>query len=107
MCGVALIPSGAFIAFARIKHGVDNLINEEYSNVKAGKWYIYLIKDLIPIQATILLVWWLISFISSESEWWNPFHITYVVTCLFQWGIVLLIFVIFNKKIQNLLFQNK
>lgn len=109
--GVALIISGAFIAFAIRNYGVDkfrnNLINDEYSNVKIGKWYNYIIKYLIPLQAVLLLIWWLYSSISWDSEWWNPFHVSNVGTCLFQWGIILGVFILFNKNIHKLLFGNK
>jgi NSS family neurotransmitter:Na+ symporter len=109
--GVALILSGAFIAFAIIKFGVNKfrieLINGEHSDIKIGKWFNFIIKYLIPFQAVVLIAWWLTSSISWDSEWWNPFHIANAGTCFFQWGIVLFLFIIFNKKIQKLLFNNK
>jgi NSS family neurotransmitter:Na+ symporter len=101
--GVALILSGAFFAFAIIKFGVDKfrteLVNGGYSDIKIGKWYNYFIKYLIPVQAVVLLVWWLVSSISWDSEWLNPFHVANAGTCFFQWGIVLILFIVFNKKI--------
>ena len=111
MWGVALILSGAFIAFAIIRFGVDKfrieLVNGDSSDIKIGKWFNFIIKYLIPFQAVVLLVWWLASSISWDSEWWNPFHITNAGTCFFQWGLVLLLFIIFNKKIQKLIFDKK
>ena len=99
--GVALILSGAFIAFAIIRFGVDKfrteVINGLGSDVKVGKWYNLLIKFAIPVQAVILLSWWLFSSISWDPEWWNPFHTENLGTCLFQWGIVISIFYLSNK----------
>lgn len=106
--GVGLIVSGAFIAFAINKYGVDKfrteIINGFGSDAKVGKWYNFLIRLLIPVQAIILLGWWLISSFSWDPEWWNPFHAENAGTCLFQWGIVLLIFYLFNKYFMRKIF---
>ena len=76
--GVGLILSGAFISFAIIRFGVDKfrteLVNGFGSDIKIGKWYNYFIGILIPLQAIILISWWLVSSISWDPEWWNPFH---------------------------------
>jgi NSS family neurotransmitter:Na+ symporter len=103
--GVGLILSGAFISFAIIRFGVDKfrteLINGYGSDVKIGKWYNYIIALLIPLQAIILISWWLISSISWDPEWWNPFHSENAGTALFQWAIVLSIFIATNKIFVN------
>ena len=103
--GVGLILSGAFISFAIIRFGVDKfrteLINGYGSDIKIGKWYNYIIALLIPLQAIILICWWLISSISWDSEWWNPFHTENAGTALFQWAIVLSIFIATNKIFVN------
>ncbi len=109
--GVGLIISGAFIAFAILRYGVDkfrtDLINGDSSDIKIGKWYNFIIKYLIPFQAILLLSWWLISSVSWDSEWWNPFHAENAGTCIFQWSIVLFVFILLNKKFKNLLFGEK
>ncbi len=109
--GVGLIISGAFIAFAILRYGVDkfrtDLINGDSSDIKIGKWYNFIIKYLIPFQAILLLSWWLISSVSWDSEWWNPFHVENAGTCIFQWSIVLFVFILLNKKFKNLLFGEK
>jgi len=109
--GVGLIISGAFIAFAILRYGADkfriDLINGDSSDIKIGKWYNFIIKYLIPFQAILLLSWWLISSVSWDSEWWNPFHTENAGTCIFQWSIVLFVFILLNKKFKNLLFGKK
>jgi NSS family neurotransmitter:Na+ symporter len=101
--GVGLILSGAFIAFAVRKFGADKLrteiINGEGSDIKLGKWYNILIGYVVPVLAVILIAWWLISSVSWDPEWWNPFHAENVGTCLMQWGIVLALFISINKFI--------
>jgi len=99
--GVGLILSGAFIAFAVKKYGIDKfrteIINGYGSDIKIGKWYNYVIGVLIPIQVVVLIFWWLFSSVSWDPEWWNPFHIENAGTAIFQWTIILTIFIAFNK----------
>jgi len=99
--GVGLILSGAFISFSIIRYGVDKfrteIINGFGSDIKIGKWYNYMIGVLIPLQVVVLVSWWLISSISWDPEWWNPFHSENFGTVIFQWAIVLLILIFMNK----------
>lgn len=100
--GVGLLVSGAFIAFSIIKYGVDKfrneLINGFGSDVKIGKWYNVVIRFFIPLQVIVLVSWWLISSVNWDPEWWNPFHLENAGTVLFQWAIVLIIFILLNNK---------
>lgn len=108
--GVGLLLSGAFISFAIIKFGVNRFRNEIIngigSDVRIGKWYNIIIKYLVPIQAMVLVIWWLISSITWDPEWWNPFHIENAGTALFQWLIVLILFITFNKFMYQKVFEN-
>jgi len=103
--GVGLILSGAFISFSIIKYGVDKFrtekINGEGSEIKIGKWYNLVIGFLIPLQVIVLLVWWLVSSASWDPEWWNPFHVENAGTCLFQWAIIITLFLFLNKYISK------
>jgi NSS family neurotransmitter:Na+ symporter len=99
--GVGLILSGAFISFSIIKYGIDKfrkeIINGYGSDVKIGKWYNYIIGLLIPVQVAVLIVWWLVSSIGWDPQWWNPLHAENFGTVVFQWFIVLTFFVLINK----------
>lgn len=99
--GVGLIMSGAFISFSIIRYGVDKfrteVINGFGSDIKIGKWYNFVIGILVPVQVVVLISWWLISSISWDPEWWNPFHAENLGTVLFQWGIVIIVFIMLNK----------
>jgi NSS family neurotransmitter:Na+ symporter len=103
--GVGLILSGAFISFSILRYGVDKfrteIINGFGSDVKIGKWYNFVIKFLIPIQVVVLIGWWLISSISWDAEWWNPFHAENFGTVIFQWAIILILFVALNKMMMK------
>jgi NSS family neurotransmitter:Na+ symporter len=99
--GVGLILSGAFISFAIFKFGINKfrteIINGFGSDVKIGKWYNIVIGILIPVQVIVLILWWLISSVGWDPEWWNPFHIENAGTAIFQWAIIIILFISFNK----------
>ena len=104
--GVALMISGAMIAFLIIKQGTQQVrleINDTATDRKIGKWWVYVINYFIPVAAIILLIWWLSqSFV--PGEWYNPFKAFSLMSCIFQWSIVLLVLLIFNKRIAKLFF---
>lgn len=109
--GVGLILSGAFISFSVIKFGVNKfrteIINGFGSDIKIGKWYNFVIGILIPIQVVVLISWWLYSSVTWDPEWWNPFHAENLGTVLFQWGIVLIVFILLNRFMVNKIFEEK
>ena len=104
--GVALMISGALIAFLIIKQGTQQVrleINDTANDRKIGKWWVYVMNYFIPIAAIVLLIWWLSqSFV--PGEWYNPFKAFSLMSCIFQWSIVLLVLLIFNKRIAKLFF---
>jgi NSS family neurotransmitter:Na+ symporter len=104
--GVGLMVSGCFFSIAIIKYGPKkfrtNIINAFGNDISIGKWYDYIIKFIIPIEFIILIVWWFWQSIQWDPEtWWNPFGQYTMGTCLFQWAIVIIAFLLLNKKIVN------
>jgi len=107
--GVGLMISGAFIAFAVQKFGVERfrtqLVNTPYSRWKIGKWWSKIIKYAIPFQVSALLAWWL--YHSTQwypKTWWRPFSLETpetLGTCLFQWGLAMAVLVSMNKKLSR------
>ena len=100
--GVALTISGAFVAFSVMRYGVS-AFREEAVNVE-GDWHVgvvweMLIKWIVPLEATILLVWWL--WISATEyapdSWYNPLDPFSVATCVVQWAIIMGIFYMMNN----------
>ncbi len=103
---IALMISGAFIAFAIIKNHVSKVQNE--INQTPGDWKVTKLWNLdiqyfIPVSALILLAWWLFlsATVFAPKEWFNPFNPFSVMTCLVQWGIIILIVVLINKTISG------
>lgn len=102
--GLALMISGAFIAFVVIKHDVFSFrtekIHSEHTSDHLGKWWDWLIQFIIPVEAVILLGWWMyrsaVEF--SPDSWYNPFDPYSVASCLVQWGLLMFGLVWLNRK---------
>lgn len=99
--GVALMISGAFIAFAINRYGVSVFRKEAVDCVEgdwnAGRGWEVLMKYAIPVQAVILLGWWLWISISDAEIWYDPFDPYSAVTMLLQWAVVLIVLIMSNK----------
>jgi len=105
--GVGLLLSGIFITIAILIFGAtkfrENYINTKFTFIKTGKWFDIVVKFIIPLEFTALIIWWFYQSIAvfDKEGWWNPFHIFSVGTCIFQWGIVIIVLIIINKYIVN------
>lgn len=103
--GVALMISGAFIAFAVIRHGTSRFRTESIDNQphdwNAGSLWDIAIRFVIPTLAVVLLGWWLYQAASvySPDRWFDPLEPFSVMTCLMQWGIVLVLFILLNRQL--------
>lgn len=101
--GVALMISGAFIAFAVIRHGAARFraesIDHQEHDWNAGPIWDIAMRFVVPTLATLLLAWWLYQSASvySPERWFDPFDPFSVMTCLAQWGIALAVFVLLNR----------
>jgi NSS family neurotransmitter:Na+ symporter len=104
--GIGLIISGAFIAFAIIKNKVS-VISTELSAItndwKTGRWWSVTIKYVVPVASVSLLFWWMFqsATVFAPDEWFNPFNPFSVMTCLAQWLLVLVVFILLNKYISK------
>lgn len=99
--GVALMVSGLFFAIAVIGWGVrrfrEEQLNHRDSDVRIGRWWDVVIGVVVPLEALILLVWWLLQARSWDpAGWLNPLAVENVGTILAQWGIVLVALVALN-----------
>ena len=108
--GVGLLLSGAFFAYAAIRHGVDRFrreqINAEGSDIQVGRWFNGVVPVLIPAEFLGMLAWWFYvvwpkgaTFTERLGIWLQPFQVENVGTCLFQWAIAIVIFILFNKAL--------
>jgi NSS family neurotransmitter:Na+ symporter len=101
--GVALMISGAFVATAVLRYGARRfrveVVDASPGDWRAGRGWEVLISILVPLQAVVLLVWWL--YLSATTyapdTWFNPLDPFSVMTCLVQWGAVLAVLVLLNR----------
>ena len=99
--GLGLIISGLFFALGVIRYGVTKFrkefVNVIKSDIHIGSWFDYNLKFLIPIEAMILLIWWLYRSIGwNPADWFNPFIPESLGTCVVQWTSVILILILLN-----------
>jgi len=105
--GVGLMASGGLISFAVIQFGADKfrttLVNNEESSYKLGRWWVFIIKYVVPVQVITLLAWWI--YLSATSfapdTWYNPLSPFSVATVLVQWGVVVALFKFYNRRIAD------
>tara|TARA_B100001996_G_scaffold63978_2_gene46024 strand:+ start:14531 stop:15997 length:1467 start_codon:yes stop_codon:yes gene_type:complete len=94
---VGLIISGILMAIAAVKYGISKMIDEVSIESKDDwpfpRWWPFVVKFVAPLVGFTLVAWWMI-----ESP-------SFFITCVIQWGAVLVIFYIINnymgKKLSN------
>ncbi len=100
--GVALIISGAFVAFAVIRYGAARFRTEAIAQVPGdidpGLLWQRLVGGAVPLQAVVLLSWWLYQAAAVYTDqWYNPLEPYSIATCLVQWGLALVLVVALNR----------
>jgi NSS family neurotransmitter:Na+ symporter len=104
--GIGLMISGAFIAFAIIRNKIPLIsadINSIKGDWKVGRAWSLSIRLGIPFLALALLIWWMFlsATVFAPEAWYNPFNPFSVMTCLSQFIVVLLVFILLNRKISG------
>jgi NSS family neurotransmitter:Na+ symporter len=101
--GIGLLLSGAFVAFAVIRYGVtqfrmDAILSAE-GDRNPGRSWDFQAGVLVPLQAVCLLGWWLYrsATVYAPDTWFNPLEPFSIMTCLLQWGLVLVILLAINQ----------
>ena len=100
--GVGLMLSGLFFAIAAGRFGLERLrgevVNHEHSDLRIGRWWVLVVGVLIPIEAVVLMVWWLWQARGWDPEGWlDPFKSASVGTVLLQWAAALVVLIALNK----------
>ncbi len=102
--GIGLMVSGFFFTLAVLKFGPQkfrlNVISTPENPPMLGKWFEILVIVLLPLQFLAMLGWWLWqSYAENPHTWFNIFSPFSLGTILFQWLLVLGLFVLLNKAI--------
>jgi NSS family neurotransmitter:Na+ symporter len=105
--GLGLMLSGFFFVFAVLRYGVERFRTERinpFSSVKLNRGFNFIVKYVIPVEFVLMLGWWFYQSIGwGREQVFSIFHQSSLGTTLLQWGIVLFVFILFNKKIVRLL----
>lgn len=98
--GVGLMLSGLFFALAAARFGLERLrsevVNGDGCDLRIGRWWVILIGVLVPLEAVVLMVWWLWEARGWDSEWLHPLHAENVGTVLTQWAVALVVLFVLN-----------
>ncbi len=102
--GLGLIVSGLFFTFAVLKFGVERFrrtfLDVPYNDLRVGHWFNGLMKGLIPAEALLMLGWWFYQSVQWDPQhWWDPLSPFSLVTCLVQWGVLLVCLMMLNRKL--------
>ena len=101
--GIALMISGAFVAFAAIRSGITRFRAGELltdgKHWKLNRAWEWVLRYCIPSAAVILLIWWLSlsATVYARNDWFNPIHPLSIMTCIVQWFIVLGMLFLLNR----------
>jgi NSS family neurotransmitter:Na+ symporter len=99
---VALMLSGLFFAIAIVVYGArrfrEEQLNHEHSDVKVGRGWDLVISVLVPLEALVLLGWWVYQVRGRDlAGWLDPLREANVGTLLFQWAVVLVLLLLANR----------
>ena len=103
--GVGLLLSGLFFAVAIIRYGVTRfrleMIDTPDNDMRLGRIFDFLIKVLIPVEFVMLITWWFSQVILKYDPklWWHPLRTFSIGTCLAQWGALIAVLMIFNRRL--------
>jgi NSS family neurotransmitter:Na+ symporter len=101
--GLGLMVSGFLISLAVTKYGAgrfrDRLINTPEERAPVGRWYIFVIKYVVPLEFLALMIWWFYQAVAvyDPDGWWNPFHTFSLGTTIAQWGVLIAVLILVNR----------
>ncbi len=101
--GVGLMLSGLFFAVGARRFGLERLRREEINapgaDLRIGRWWSFLIGVVVPVEAVVLILWWLVSVAAggSWSETLDPLNPLGTGTVLVQWAVVLVAVLAANR----------
>ncbi len=102
---LGLMISGAFIALTAIRYGMrefrTELVNAHSDGMQVGRWYERCLSYLVPIQFVAMFGWWMYQSVAvyEPDGWWDPLQALSVGTCVLQWGAVLIVLRVMNRRL--------
>lgn len=96
--GIGLMISGFFFALAARRYPIPQMKRElAGERIRLGAWFDLSAKHLIPVLFAVLVAWWLGQSVyqyasgASPDPWWDPLGESTLGTCIFQWGLAILL----------------
>lgn len=103
--GMALLIGTVFTCFAIWKFGAEKIrtkyINIPENELYIGKWWNASVLFITPVLIIAMFAWWTVESVGWHKDWWNPFLIDSTGTFVFQILILIVLLLIFNKKISQ------
>lgn len=103
--GVGLMVNGLFLTIIVCKYGATRfrltIINSAQNDFSIGCCFDFLMKYILPVEFIALISWWFYQAIGWQIEWWNPVKSLSIGTCIFQWSLVIILLLLFNKKLSQ------
>ena len=105
--GLGLMVSGIFFVFAVVRYNVERFRKEKvlpFTSVKLNRTFNIIVKYVIPVEFVVMIGWWFYQSIGWEGGmFYMIFRESSIGTTVFQWAVVLVVFILFNKKILRFL----
>jgi NSS family neurotransmitter:Na+ symporter len=100
--GVALMVSGLFFAIGVLVYGVrrfrEQQLNHADSDIRVGRWWELVIGVIVPLEALVLLGWWVWQVRGDDlAGWLDPLREANVGTMALQWAVVLVVLLAANR----------
>ncbi|XP_006818352.1 putative sodium-dependent transporter YocR [Saccoglossus kowalevskii] len=91
--GFALIVSGLFLQYLVIRYDSSDFRARLINEYSSSDWYLpklweWIIKFVAPVEAAILLLWFMLDNIINDADWYTLGFDT-LMMCLLQWGVVI------------------
>lgn len=103
--GFALMISGLFVALGASTYGVARfrrtLVNTSGAGLQVTRVYDWVLTYLVPAEFVAMFGWWMYQAITANDPegWWRPLRVYSLGTCLLQWGVVLGVLWLFNRRL--------
>ncbi len=101
--GLGLLLNGFLFTLVVWKFGISRFRKEvthsAVAAAKKGVWFDCLFLIVLPLEFFLMMGWWFWKAMTvyDPHGWWNPFHTYSLGTCLFQWGVVLVVLLGINR----------
>jgi NSS family neurotransmitter:Na+ symporter len=108
---IGLLLSGLFFTVTVMSYGVDRfrreMVDSPDNDLRLGKVFDIAVRFFIPIEFLAMITWWFTQAITTYDPqlWWHPFRTFSVGTCIFQWGVLIALLLVFKRPIRRILFE--